>query len=267
MTSPDCYALYAVRYAHNPHRRQSHNFIFNDPHDGPMPMDYFIWVAVGDKRTVVVDMGFTEETAEKRNHDFFRCPSDGLRLVGVDPGTVDDVIITHMHWDHVGNFDKFPNAQFHIQDAEQRYITSRDTHWKGFKGGVMVDDVCTLIRNVYRERVTFHDGSGTLAPGISVHHVGGHTKGHQIARIFTKRGWVVVASDAAHYYANMENRSPFPAVYNVGDNILSFDKAVELAESPDHVVPGHDPLVMGRYPAVSNDLDGIAVHLDVAPTA
>ena len=120
---------------------------------------------------------------------------------------------------------------------------------------------------MYRERVTFHDGSGTLAPGISVHHVGGHTKGHQIARIFTKRGWVVVASDAAHYYANMEKRSPFPAVYNVGDNILSFDKAVELAESPDHVVPGHDPLVMERYPAVSNDLDGIAVHLDVAPTA
>jgi glyoxylase-like metal-dependent hydrolase (beta-lactamase superfamily II) len=268
LTDPISYALYAVLYARNTHRKRGHSFLIDkpgDPHDAPMPMDYFVWGAKSANHTVVVDMGFTEETAKRRKHDFFRCPGDGLQLVGIDPAKVDDVIITHMHWDHVGNFDKFPNARFHIQQQELNYVTGTDTYWKGFKGGVLVEDVCSLIRTNYQERVVFHDGEGQVAPGISVHFVGGHTKGQQIARILTRRGWVVVASDAAHYYENMERRNPFPAVYNVGDNLISFDTARELAASPDHVIPGHDPLVMKRYPAPCAELEGIAVQLDVNP--
>jgi len=266
-SAPDEYALYAVRYAENPHRRRAHSFLRKsaDPHDGPMPMDYFVWAAVGSTRTVVIDMGFTREVAERRKHTFLRCPADGLRLIGVEPERVEDVIITHMHWDHVGNFDKFPSARFHVQDTEMRYVTGSDVHWKGFKAGVMVEDVCSLISHLYADRVVFHDGNAEIAPGISVHFVGGHTKGHQIARVRTGRGWVVVASDAAHYYANMEERAPFPAVYNVGENLMSFDTARSLAESPAHVIPGHDPLVMQRYPAPAPDVEGIAVRLDVPP--
>jgi glyoxylase-like metal-dependent hydrolase (beta-lactamase superfamily II) len=269
LTQPDIFKLYAVRYAHNAHRKSGHSFLVKsapgDPHDGPMPMDYFVWGAVSENRTVVVDMGFTEETARKRKHEFFRCPADGLRLVGIDPSAVDDVVITHMHWDHVGNFDKFPNALFHIQEEEHRYVTGRDVHWKGFKTGVSADDVCDLVRTTFKERVVYHDGSAEIGPGVSIHFVGGHTRGQQIARIHTRRGWVVVASDAAHYYANMRQRNPFPAVYNVGDNLLSFDTAARLAASPDHVIPGHDPLVMRYYPAPSPELEGIAVRLDVDP--
>ena len=269
MTQPDVFALYAVRYAHNAHRKRGHTFLVKqpggDPHDAPMPMDYFVWGAKSADRTVVVDMGFTEETARRRKHQFLRCPADGLKLVGIDPATVDDVVISHMHYDHVGNFDKFPNAIFHIQEEEHRYVIGRDTHWKGFKGGVMVEDVCALVRTTYKERVVFHHGDAEIAPGVSVHLVGGHTRGQQIARIRTGRGWVVVASDAAHYYANMRDRNPFPAVYNVGDNLRSFDTAAALAASPDHVVPGHDPLVMRYYPAPSPELEGIAVRLDVDP--
>ncbi|MCG8546137.1 MAG: N-acyl homoserine lactonase family protein [Alphaproteobacteria bacterium] len=265
MSAPGCYALYAIRYAHNPHRRVSHNFIFADPHDGPMPMDYFVWLAVGDDRFIVIDMGFTAETAARRKHEFFRCPSDGIRALDVDPKAVGDVVITHMHWDHVGNFDKFPNATFHIQDDEVRYVTGRDVHWKGMKAGVMIDEVCTLIRNTYEDRVAFHDGTGEVAPGLTVHRVGGHTHGMQIARVRTQRGWVVVASDAAHYYANMERRDPFPAVHHVGEYLTSFDIALSLAESEQHIIPGHDPLVMQRYPAPGAGLEGVAVRLDVDP--
>jgi glyoxylase-like metal-dependent hydrolase (beta-lactamase superfamily II) len=268
VTDLESYALYAVRYAENAHRKRGHSFLIDipgDPHDAPMPMDYFVWGAKSANRTVVIDMGFTEETAKRRKHAFFRCPAEGLRLVGIAPEEVDDVIITHMHWDHVGNFDKFPNARFHIQQMEHSYVIGTDTYWKGFKGGVLVEDVVSLIRSNYQERVVFHEGEGHIAPGISVHFVGGHTKGQQIARVRTERGWVVVASDAAHYYANMEARNPFPAVYNVGDMLISFDAARELADSPEHIIPGHDPLVMERYPAPSPELEGIAVRLDVDP--
>jgi glyoxylase-like metal-dependent hydrolase (beta-lactamase superfamily II) len=86
-------------------------------------------------------------------------------------------------------------------------------------------------------------------------------------RVWTERGSVVLASDASHLYANMERRSPFPIVFNAGDMLDGFRKLRELADGPDHVVPGHDPLVMDRYPASSPELEGIAVRLDLPPKA
>jgi glyoxylase-like metal-dependent hydrolase (beta-lactamase superfamily II) len=102
-------------------------------------------------------------------------------------------------------------------------------------------------------------------PGLTLHRVAGHSAGLQIARVWTRRGWVVVASDAAHLYANFEQRRPFPVVYNVAEMLEGFDLLYRLADSPNHIVPGHDPLVMKFYPAVKPELEGIAVRLDVPP--
>ena len=89
--------------------------------------------------------------------------------------------------------------------------------------------------------------------------------GLQAVRVHTQRGWIVLASDASHYYEHFEKGRCFPTVYNVGDTLEGYNKLRRLAESPQHIIPGHDPLVMSRYPAVSSDLDGIAVRLDVMP--
>src|SRR4030095_16703365 len=109
------YELFAIRYAMREARRADH-FIGGDPHDAPMAMDYFLWVAKRPERTFIIDCGFTEETAKKRQPASLRGPIDALKLVGVDADTVQDVILTHMHYDHVGNFHRFPNAQFHLQE-------------------------------------------------------------------------------------------------------------------------------------------------------
>ena len=106
-----------------------------------------------------------------------------------------------------------------------------------------------------------------LSPGFSLHFVGGHTMGLQFARVWTRRGWLVLASDASHYYANMERPSPFPIVYNVADMLEGHRKLYRLADAPANVIPGHDPLVMERYPAPSKELEGIAVRLDADPIA
>jgi glyoxylase-like metal-dependent hydrolase (beta-lactamase superfamily II) len=113
--------------------------------------------------------------------------------------------------------------------------------------------------------VTFHDGTGTLAPGISLHLTGGHTAGLQFVRVHTKRGWVVVASDVAHYYENMDKARPFTTAYHVGDMLEAYDKVRAQADSRDHIIPGHDPVVMKLYPAPRPDLEGAIVRLDVMP--
>jgi len=130
-----------------------------------------------------------------------------------------------------------------------------------------VDDVVGMVRHVYGKRVVFHDGDAALAPGIGLHHIGGHTAGLQAVTVETKRGTVVVASDACHLYVNIETRNPFPIIFEKNKVLAGYEKLERLAPSPAHIVPGHDPQVMDRYPAVSDDLKGIAVRLDVEPKA
>ena len=260
MSTPN-HEVYAIRYARH-ERRARDNFLGGDPHDGPMPLDYFVWLIRGAGREIVVDTGFSAATAAKRGREHLRCPSDGLRLLGVDAATVRDVIITHLHYDHVGNLDLFPAAMLHLQDREMQYATGRHMGHEVFSGAYEVEDVVGMVRRVYAGRVRFHDGDAELFPGVSVHLIGGHTMGIQAVRVMTRRGWVLLASDATHLYANMGETRPFPIVYSVAEMVEGYRRMRGLAEWPTHVIPGHDPLVMDRYPAASQGLDGIAVRLD-----
>jgi glyoxylase-like metal-dependent hydrolase (beta-lactamase superfamily II) len=255
------FEVYAVKYAHHA-RRASENFIGGDPHDGPMPLDYFVWLIRGAGLEIVVDTGFSAPMAAKRGRAHLRCPTEGLSLLNADSGKIKDVVVTHLHYDHIGNFDLFPAATFHLQDLEMRYATGRHMGQPVFGGAYEVEDVVGMVRRVYAGRVHFHDGDAELAPGISLHLIGGHTMGLQVVRVATRRGWVVIASDASHFYANMEQVRPFPIVYSVADMVQGYDRLRALADSPAHIIPGHDPLVLERYPAPSKALEGIAARLD-----
>ncbi len=147
------------------------------------------------------------------------------------------------------------------------YATGRYMCFDCFGHSFEVEEIVGMVRKVYAGRVEFHDGDETIAPGMSVHLIGGHTMGLQVVRVHTQRGWVVVASDAAHYYENMDARRPYSTVFDVGAMTQGWKRLRDLANSPAHIVPGHDPEVLRRYPAPSASLEGIAARLDVAPKA
>jgi glyoxylase-like metal-dependent hydrolase (beta-lactamase superfamily II) len=262
MTEP--YEVYAIRYA-TVARKSAENFIGGDPHESGDRMDYFVWLARNGTRTFVIDTGFNEAAAKRRKRDFLRSPAEGLGLLGVDAATVADVIVTHLHYDHIGNFDLFPKAQFHLQDREMAYATGRYMATEFFSYAYELDEIVAMVRNVYAGRVTFHDGDAELAPGLTVHHVGGHTLGLQVVRVWTKLGWLVLASDASHYYRNMDEGRPFPVVANIPQMVDGWKRMRELADHPNYIVAGHDPDVMKRYKAPSAELEGIAVRLDEEP--
>jgi glyoxylase-like metal-dependent hydrolase (beta-lactamase superfamily II) len=255
------YEVYAIKYARH-ERRAAENFIGGDPHDGPMPLDYFVWLVRGNGRQLLVDTGFSRAMAAKRGREHLRCPSEGLRLLRCDPASIEDVVITHLHYDHVGNFELFPRATLHLQDREMRYATGRYMRHECFRGAFEVEDVVGVVRRVYAGRVRFHDGDVELFPGISLHLIGGHTMGLQAVRVATRRGPIVLASDASHFYANMDETRPFPIVWSLGDMVAGYERLRRLAGSPAHVIPGHDPLVMARYPAPAEALRGIVARLD-----
>ena len=257
----DKYEVYALKYAYND-RRAAENFIGGDPHDRPMPLDYFVWLIRGNGREVVVDTGFSAAMAAKRGRDHIRCPTEALRALQCDASKVKDVVVTHLHYDHVGNFDLFPQATLHLQEKEMSYATGKYMCHECFRGAFEVEDVVGMVREAYQGRVRFHDGDDELFPGVSLHLIGGHTMGLQVVRVATRRGWVVLASDASHFYANLEQIRPFPIVWSVAQMVDGYARLRALADSPQHIIPGHDPLVMQRYPAPSTALEGIAVRLD-----
>ena len=262
----DVHEIYAVRYAH--HDRQSpENFLFGDPHDILQPLAYFVWAIVGPHGTFVVDTGFDEPMARKRGRVIVKPIGEGLKSIGIQPDTVEDVIVTHLHYDHCGNHDVFPQARFHLQETEVAYSTGRYMCHPLIRIPFEVDDVVAMVRKVFAGRVVFHDGTEQIAPGITVHKIGGHSKGLQCVTVKTRRGTVVLASDTAHLYSHIEQGRVFPITYNVGEVLDGYETLRRLGSSANHVVPGHDPKVLQRYPAARPGMEGWIARLDVEPKA
>jgi glyoxylase-like metal-dependent hydrolase (beta-lactamase superfamily II) len=264
--SDDIHEVYAIAYGSHP-RLRSENYIFGDPHDEMTSLTYYVWAIKGPHGTFVVDTGFDEAAAKERARTILHPVGEGLKAIGIEPASVKDVIATHLHWDHAGNYDLFPNARYHIQDDEMAYATGRCMCHKTLRVPFNESDVLAMVKKVFAYRCEFHDGDEELAPGITLHKTGGHSKGLQCVRVKTKRGYVVVASDCCHLYSHLDEGRVFPITYNVGDTLEGYRTLKKLASSRQHIVPGHDPDVVKHYPAAKPGLEDWIVRLDEAPKA
>lgn len=245
----------AIRYARH-ERTAAENFTDPvDDHDLPMPLDYFVWAIHRDGHApVIVDTGFGAEAAAARGREITRPVVEGLRDAGIDHLLVEDVILTHLHYDHAGSLSTFRNARFHVQDAELAFATSREVCNRDVRAPFDGEPVAELVRRLYADHVVFHDGDEDFAPGIALRLVPGHTAGLQAVVCDTARGPVVLASDAAHLYANITRKLPFPIFVDEEAYAKAQARAMELAGgSLDHLIPGHDPLVLACFPA-ENDI-------------
>ena len=264
MSDPQPFEVYGIRYAQHAGWRIPSYFERNS-HTDTMVMDFFCWVAVGPEKTFFIDTGCNAEEAASRGHEFLRCPTETLGALGVDAAGATDLILTHLHYDHVGNIDKFPNATLHLQEKEIAFAVGRDMTLHNFRRAYRPDHVTAVIRAIHDGRAILYDGDAEIAPGLSVHYVGGHTRGLQVVRVFTRRGWVVLASDAIHYYEELERSVPWTNAVDVAEMLDAHDILREIADSTEHIVAAHDPKVLKQYPPPSQDLDGFAVRLDADP--
>lgn len=252
----------AIRYARHD-RSAAENFSAPvDDHDLPMPLDYFVWAIHRDgEPPVIVDTGFGAAAAAARGREITRPVRKGLRDAGIDRLGVTDVILTHLHYDHAGGLEDFPNARFHVQEAELAFATSRHVCDRAMRAPFDGEPVAELVKRLYADRVMFHNGDSEFAPGIALRLAHGHTAGLQVVCCETERGTVVLASDAAHLYANITRKLPFPIFIDEEDYTRAQHRALELAGgSLDFLVPGHDPLVLQCFPT-ENDI----ARVDLAP--
>lgn len=242
------YEVHAIKYASVGRARQS-NFL--EPVDGDpdalMPLDFFVWLVRGADQLLLVDTGFSQVSALARKRSFLQEPVQALKALGIQAGDIRDVAITHLHYDHAGNVNQFPNARIWLQEREIAYATGKCMCDQKQNHFFALDDIAVVLKRLYEGEVRLIDGMHPFAPGIEFHRVGGHTDGLQIVRVMTAKGWVVLASDAAHYYENLEKRNPFPAIYSKADMMAGYTLIGQLADGAGNIIPGHDPRVCERF--------------------
>lgn len=267
----ELYEVYALKYAERADRTRADSFLFDDAapdiHDTPHPIDYFLWVVRNEARTIVVDTGYDAAEGAARGRPILRDPVEALAEIGVDAAAVDTVIVTHLHYDHAGCLDRFPAATFHVQASEMAFATGPCMAHAALRAPYSAEHVCALVRRLFEGRVRYYSGDGQIAPGVEVAEIGGHSQGLQSVRVKTARGWLALASDAAHFYESHLSGKLFPIVVDAGAMLEGHRRLYRLASSPELIVPGHDPLVRTFFPRTGGT-DAAPVHrLDLAPDA
>lgn len=269
MSSPDpseppIYEIVAVRYGTVQSRKSElfYRFQAYGEADARQDMDFFFYVLRNGPHTIVVDTGFKPEAAAGRGRDCVTAPREAFARLGVQTARVSELIITHFHWDHIGNLELFPEAQLFVPARELEFWADPVAQNLQFRSHVD-DDAIAYVEGAHRQGRAVATGDDQLiAPGVRAITVGGHSAGQQIVVVDTARGPVVLASDAAHLYEEMERSRPFGVVVDVRKMCEAYALLKRLNhESGAIVVPGHDPEVTTRFPTVGGDADGIAFQI------
>ncbi|UYV36757.1 N-acyl homoserine lactonase family protein [Rhodobacteraceae bacterium D3-12] len=240
--------VYAIKYADRNARTRSDSFLFDDNHDAPHAMDYYIWLLRNGNDVILVDTGYDSDEAALRGRPIRLDPVAALAPFGVAPEDVSKVIVTHLHYDHAGGLHLFPNATLHMQSAEMAFATGPCMCHDRLRMPYTAGHICEAIKRLYSGKVVFYDGDAEISEGVTVHCIGGHSRGLQCVRVRTRAGWMVLASDAAHFYENVFSRKPFPIVVDLQNMMDGFDRLEKLASRRSLIIPGHDPLVRAYFP-------------------
>ena len=243
------YEVYALKYGERD--TTACQFFYREASHESITLHYYVWLILGGPHPILVDTGFLDDDARERGIRGYVSPAAMVERAGVKPGDVPVALITHLHYDHWAGHSLFPGAEYWIQRDEVAFWTGPYGHYPAFRQSANVGALARLVTLNYASRVRIIDGDRQVLPGIGVHRVGGHTAGLQIVTVQTRRGTVVLTSDASHFYRNVETRQPVQIITSLPEMLAAFETihALAGARAADRRGPrsaGRRPVQAGR---------------------
>ena len=244
------YSIQAIRYGNSTDVSVA-DLVIGGPKDEKIDLVFVVWLIRGGGRNILFDSGFHRARWFKEwNIKDYLGPDEAVRLAGVKPEEVTDVVISHAHWDHMGGIDLFSKATVWIQREEFRYYTGQAWQAGGDHGGIDPDDVQELVKLNTEGRLRLVDGDDVeIIPGIRAYTGSRHTFASQYLRIDGHPPFVL-ASDNVYLYRNLAEHKP-SATFSEADypaNLKNQERMIEFAGSAERVVPGHDALQFQKFP-------------------
>lgn len=230
--------------------------------DAATVMDYYFWLLRSSRETIVIDTGFSEISGAARHRETIISPKAALTRLGVDPASVRHVILTHAHYDHTGNLDLFPNAEIVMSRTEFEFIAGPYSNRQHLSAPLDRDDNTKIVKLYEGGAVRLVESPHRFRPDVELIELPGHSPGQIGVIVRGVDGPVILASDAVHYYAELEKDRPFAVMSGLLDMYKSFDIIRGLLREPGAVlVPGHDPGVMLRFNPVDALQPDFAVRI------
>ena len=251
--TPPQYEIYALKYA-DPANRKLANYLYGKGWDENIQINYYVWAIKTKDEFIVVDTGIGATRARERGQKGYISPVDVLARIGANGSSVKKVIITHMHYDHIGGMEMypnaFPNAVFYIQKREYDFWTKHPISRRGpfDRDEVGIKATADLEGT---DRLVFVCGDQKIAPGIELMLCAGHTIALQSVAVHTAKGTAIVASDAFHLQRAFREDLTTTIILNMIDSLETYDKLKAKASSLDLVFGGHDVLLATDYPKVA----------------
>jgi glyoxylase-like metal-dependent hydrolase (beta-lactamase superfamily II) len=246
--------LIAVRYGvmEATKARLFHNFHTYGEPDAPASLAYYFWVLRDGERVVLLDTGWDPAVARRRGRDCLVEPLAALAALGIAPEQVDTILVSHFHYDHIGNLRAFPAAELVVPRTEVEFWAEPIA--RGGQFATHVEDAELAVVEAARAagRVREVSGEAEVLPGIRAIEVGGHSPGQLMFLVAGERRDVLLTSDAAHLYEDYERDRPSSVVADLAAMYRAHARIRDLAAAGTTIVPGHDPLVMDRFPALDN---------------
>lgn len=224
--------VYAVKYGMSNYPSK---FIFASRSGGSEKFGWMCYLVQYNGRNILIDAGFTDKGKVEKFRLDYKAPAELLKSIGVNPEDIDDIVVTHFHFDHAEGITAFPNANIIVQKWELEEM-EKNPLLKDYLNKKKEDEQIITFVNDYR-----------IDNVVVVERISGHTKGSCSVKIANRKQIIFLPGDEVYLSKNYRYNSPSGTFYDY-KNIREYTRQLyKLSLVPGiKIYPFHDPYIVKK---------------------